>query len=112
MTSVLNLDSLRVVRHVILNGNSRALRAMSVQQFIDAESFDKSFAAAETVSERGHMLVSKVLEFIEDTSPQELLSLDMSQLMALLAYIRGEDVKGNDTEAAGNAEGNTVAEPK
>lgn len=114
MTDILNLDALKVTRLVVLDGRERTLRSMTVEQFIEADDFDARLANA-TGKEKLTLLIGKLLEFLDGTTHADLLKLDMTQLMALLAFARGSDLsKLTDAGESpdGNAAGNAVAGSK
>lgn len=105
-TSLLNLDALKITRTVVLGGRERLLRSMSVRQYVEADRFEEQFLAADTAG-RAALLVDKVLEFLDGTTSDELLALDMAQLTALLAFARGTDLSdAAATPANGGAAGN------
>ena len=104
--NVLNLDVLRINRTVILGGRERVLRSMSVDQFIQAEAVQAKIDAAEG-NDRFVILMDVILEYIEDTTREELGRLDLGQLMALLAFVRGSDLSdeaASDRDAEGNGD--------
>ena len=92
MTQVLNLDSLKTTRSVIINGKERTVSGMTVHQFLTADDFETKLRAA-TQRDQIEMLIGQILEFVADTSREELVSLDTNQLKALLSFIRGDDAK-------------------
>jgi len=93
MTQVLNLDSLKTTRSVIINGKERAVSGMTVHQFLTADDFEAKLRKATKQRDQVEMLIGQILEFVADTSREELVSLDTNQLKALLSFIRGDDAK-------------------
>jgi hypothetical protein len=92
MTQVLNLDSLKTTRSVIINGKERTVSGMTVHQFLTADDFEAKLRGA-TQRDQVELLIGQVLEFVADASREELVSLDTNQLKALLSFIRGDDAK-------------------
>jgi hypothetical protein len=90
MAQVLNLDTLKTTRGVIINGKERAVSSMTVHQFLTADDFEAKLKEAGNREKVG-LLIDQILEFIADTTREELEALDLSQLTALLAFIRGDD---------------------
>lgn len=104
MSKILNLDNIRPDRTVIINAKERKVRSMTVKQFLEAEEWEGKFKEAEG-TERFNLLVDKLLTHMDDTTRDDLLSLELPQLYALLNFIRGTD----QGEFAGQDEGNAPA---
>lgn len=108
MTSpnLLDLDALKVSRTVRLAGRDRVLRSMTVGEFIDSADLEAQ-TEGKAGAEQAKLLIAQILKFLEDTTEAELNGLELSQLMALLAFIRGTDLtdvaKATDGKSEGNA---------
>ena len=102
--NILNLDELVIEKTVVLNGKKRRLSSMTVQQFIESAGIDEKLKEAD---EKGRMLilVEQIVQFMADTTVEELTALQMPQLFALLAFVRGTDA-GLDAAKAQAQEGN------
>lgn len=103
MSKILNLDELKIERTIILGGKERKVRSMTVEEFINADEFEEKFKAADGNQDKIRMLVQKVCDFIDDTAVEELMVMELGQLLALLAFIRGDDLGDEKpAEDAGN----------
>lgn len=91
-TNILDLDSFITQKVIKLKGKERALRSMTVGDFINAKTFDEKMAAANgDTAGQIDMLVDRILEYLGDTTKDELLALDQSQLFAIFAFVRGDE---------------------
>ncbi|MFV3127118.1 hypothetical protein [Niveispirillum sp. KHB5.9] len=106
-TTFLNLDDLKVNRSVVMYGRERILRSMTVQEFVESDGFKEQVEAAsgDTVKQT-RIVVGKLLGYMDDTTEDELLRLDMGQLMALIAFSRGEDLSKKTSASGAETEGN------
>lgn len=103
--NILNLDDLVIDREVIMAGKKRKLNSMTVEQFIKSEGLDKRIEGA-SQGEQINILVEQIVEFMENTTVEELRKLTVVQLFALLAFIRGSDAEGAPKVKEAAGEGN------
>ena len=92
MTEILNLDTLRATRSIVLNGRTRVVRSMTVAEFIAAADFDVQFEAADVIGKIN--LLIDVITRHADIARDELMALDLGQLMALMQVVRGQEGNG------------------
>jgi hypothetical protein len=92
MTNLLNLDDLVITRKVVLKGKERALNSMTVEQFIASDNIEDRLKKAKGGAQI-KLLVEQIAVFMEDTTEAELMKLQVPQLFALLAFIRGTDAE-------------------
>lgn len=92
--NILNLDSLKVIRKVILNGKERSLRSMTVGEFIDAAGVEEALQG-KSGTEQITALVEQLMKYMDDTTEDELKGMEIEQLLALMQFVRGTDVAAN-----------------
>lgn len=107
-TTFLNLDKLRTERTVILNGKERALRTMTVKQFMESFDAEKQYKDADE-KKRFEILVAEIPKFMSDTTTEELGDLELVQLNALFAFIRGTDSQPQAANIVEDEAGNVEA---
>lgn len=115
--NMLNLDDFVTEKFIMLYGKERRVKAMTVSQFISVSKLEETIEEEDSASQM-KLLIDRILEFLDDTTEEDLQKMEIDQLMALLAFIRGENpleavkaAHGAATEAeeAEGAEGNVVA---
>ncbi len=103
---ILNLDELRTHKEFALNGRSRRIRSLTVGEFIESGNVELSLNKKKP-GEQIKVLVDFILKFVEDTQREELMQLELHQLMALVAFMRGVDVaQAQGEQSVENPEGN------
>lgn len=88
--NILNLDEFVTEKYIKLKDKDRRVRGVTVAEFINTTNFENSLEK-KSPSEQTKLLIARILDFVEDTTEQELKELEVDQLMALLAFIRGEN---------------------
>lgn len=95
--TILNLDELRVSRNVVIGGRTRVLKNMTVEQFLQAGDVERKLEEADSERARIPILVDLIAGHLDDTPREEILGLDLEQLLALLAFIRGTEPAGRES---------------
>lgn len=88
MSKLLNLDAIASSKNVILNGATRIVKGMTVNQFLTAGDWDARYSEADAVK-RVEMIIDLVADFLPDTPREDLLTLSLDQLGALMNFVRG-----------------------
>lgn len=96
---VLNLDELRTHKEFSLNGKTRRIRSLTVGEFIESGNVEAK-VKDKTTREQISILIDFILKFVEDTTRDELHLLELHQLMALIGFMRGADIAGEQGEQA------------
>lgn len=92
--TILNLDEFRVSRSVVIGGRERILKNMTVEQFLQAGDVERKLEEAGSERAQIPILVDLIAGHLDDTPREEILGLELGQLLALLAFIRGIDPAG------------------
>lgn len=103
--NLINLDNLRTVRTVILNGVERKLRTMKVKEFINGGQWDERLENEKRPGARAQIICEMILPFMSNTELDELLDLEIDVLAHLMNFIRGtDDIEGRAEKVKEGAE--------
>jgi hypothetical protein len=108
MAKILNLDALSAgnAREVVIGGVSYAVPEMTVENFVETSRMADKLAAnpEATVADQIEAAVDMVARCIPSAESMVLRKLSLSQLNAITAFIRGEDVEKAEAAAQATAE--------
>lgn len=92
MTKLLNIDTIAplVKKEIILNRKKYAVKATSVQLFLEIAEFEKQTANIDTVQEQIGAMIALIRKFIPDISEEVLLQASAVQLGTIIRFIRND----------------------
>ena len=94
MPKILNLDALseKITRELVLNGKTYKIRETTVEDFIEttraAEAID---IEKMTIGQQTEMTIDLIAKQIPDIARDDLMHLNLDQLQAVAAFVRGVD---------------------
>jgi len=94
---MLDLDSFVTEKSLKLFSKERKVRSMTVGDFVNSAGYEEKFLAEKDPKARVQMLCERIIEFVEDTTIEELMLIEQAQLFTILSFIRGDDVKDEST---------------
>ncbi|MCL2874777.1 MAG: hypothetical protein FWF12_00485 [Betaproteobacteria bacterium] len=102
---VLNLDKLNKQegRQIVLFGKTHAIDGMTVDNFIKTTSVAEQLADEPSIAKQVEATVDLILRSAPTIDRADLLKLELEQLQAIVAFIKGEDVDGVES-SEGNGE--------
>lgn len=92
MAKVFNLDDLKVSRSFVLGGKTYSLRSLDVGEYIAADDVEAKFSAEPDPRKRAKMMIEELAK-LTDAPAEELFKMDMTQLIALVAFASGSDMR-------------------
>lgn len=97
---VLNLDKLttKEERKLVLGGVSHPVQAMTVSNFIETTKAAERIAAEDSLAVQIEATVEMIIRSVPTVSEATLKALSLVDLQTIVAFVRGDDIDGVETE--------------
>lgn len=104
---VLNLDKFatkKEQRKLVIGGQEYVVEPMTVENFIATTKAAEAMQDKASIAEQVEATIDMIVRSVPTIDRAVLNSLDLEQLQAIVAFVRGDDVEGVETSEGG--EGN------
>jgi len=104
---MLNLDKLGAAeqRELVLCGTTYAIGAMSVENFVATTRAAEKLGAEASIADQIEATVEMVKRAVPEIDAAVLSKLSLPQLQAIVAFVRGDDVEGQEETPVEGDEG-------
>ena len=104
---VLNLDKLakKEGRELIVFGKTYAVDGMTVGNFVETTAVAEALAGETSLVKQVEATIEMIARSVPSIERSDLNKLELEQLQAIVAFIRGDDVEGVESREDRAAEG-------